>query len=109
MKGRANTTVSVLRGTTTDAFGDPADTATVVASGITASIVEQGKTVTTKVDGMVRQVRRIVGRLPAGTDIQSGDRIKDEKTSRIYVFDASADITNAVRRNDLRLDLRRIT
>lgn len=109
MKGRANTTVSILRGTTTDAFGDPADTATAVATGVTASIIQQRKIVTTPVDGTVRQVRFYTGRLPANTDIRVGDRIKDEKTNHIYMFDASADIGNAVRRNDLVLDLRRVT
>lgn len=109
MKARANTTVSILRGADTDSFGDPVDTLTVVATGVTASIIEQRKTVTTPVDGNVRQVRFTTGRLPAGTDVRTGDRIKDEKTNRIYVFDASSQPENSVRTNDIHLDLRRVT
>lgn len=109
MKARANTTVTILRGVTVDSFGDQADTARVVAKEVTASIIEQGKTVTTAVDGSVRQVRRIIGRLPAGTDIRSTDRIRDERTGRVYLVDSDVEPENAVRRNDIRLDLRRVT
>lgn len=109
MKARANTRVTILRGTTTDAFGDPVDTLTTVATGVTASIVEQRKTVTNPADGVVRRVRYTTGRLPAGTDIRDGDRIRDEKTNVVYTFDASSQVENAVRTNDIRLDLRRVT
>lgn len=108
MKTRANTTVTILRGTTVDTFGDTVDTATEVASGITASIIETGKTATTAVDGQPRQIRRITGRLPAGTDIRTGDRVRS-RAGRVYVVDAIDQIENAVRTNDIRLDLRRVT
>lgn len=109
VKARANTRVTILRGTSTDAFGDPVDTLTEVRTGVTASIMEQRKTVTNPVDGMPRQVRFTTGRLPAGTDLRNGDRIKDEKTGVIYMFDASSQVENAIRTNDLRIDLRRVT
>lgn len=109
VKGRANTKVTILRGVTADSFGDPADTATPVATDVTASIIEQRKTVTNPVDGVVRRVRFYTGRLPAGTDIRSGDRIKDQKTNAIYIFDAATTPTNAVRGSDVVLDLRRVT
>lgn len=109
MKARANTRVTILRGTSTDAFGDPVDTLTEVATGITASIIEQRKTVTNPVDGVVRRVRYTTGRLPAGTDLRDGDRVKDEKTGVIYMFDASSQVENAVRTNDIHLDLKRVT
>jgi hypothetical protein len=109
VKARATTTISILRGTTVDSFGDPVDSATVVATGITASIIEQSKMATTADDTTPRQVRSYTGRLPAGTNIQAGDRIKDEKTNVIYVFDAATAVANPVRGADIRLDLRRVT
>lgn len=110
MKGPANATVSILRGTTTDAYGDTVDVATAVATGITASIIEQRHLSTNPVDGTVRQVRYVTGRVPAGTDVRVGDRLKDEATLVVYIVDgAPHQPGNAMRTNDIRLDLRRIT
>jgi hypothetical protein len=109
VKTRANTRVTILRGGGTDSFGDPVDLAKTVASGVTASIMERNKTVTNPVDGTVRQVRYYVGRVPSGTDIRTGDRVRDERTNTVYVFDASSEAANPVRGSDIRLDLRRVT
>lgn len=109
MKARANTRVTILRGGTTDSFGDPMDVPREVRKGVTFSLIERNKTVTNPVDGSVRQVRYFIGRAPSGTDIRPGDRIKDERTGFIYVFDASSEGMNAIRGTDIRLDLRRVT
>lgn len=109
MKARANAKVTILRGTAPDSFGDQKDLPAEVATDVNASIIEQSKQATTPVDGSVRQVRTHVGRVPQGTDIRAGDRIRDQATSTIYIVDATKAPGNAVRGSDVILDLRRIT
>ncbi len=109
MNAVATTTVAILRGTSTDDYGDEVDGSTVVASGIPAAIQEQRQTVTTADDPQPRVVRIYTGRVNAGTDIQTGDRIKDETTNAIYIVDQFSQVASPVMTNDLRLDLRRVT
>jgi hypothetical protein len=109
MLALATTTVTVYRGTTTDAYGDEQDTDTPVHTGIPASIVEQSRRVTTRDDPTPRIVRYTVGRVTAGTDITDQDRLKDERTGAVYIVDAVSQMTSAAVAADLRLDLRRTT
>lgn len=109
MLALATTTISVMRGTTTDGYGDEADTDTVIATGILASIVEQTRRVSTRDDPTPRTVRYPVGRVTAGTDITDNDRIRDDRTGAVYIVDAVSSMTSAAVAADLRLDLRRTT
>lgn len=109
MLALATTTISVLRGTTTDAYGDEQDTATVVHSGIPAALTEQTRRVTTRDDPTPRIVRYAVGRVTAGTDITDQDRIRDDKTGAVYIVDAVSSMNSPAVAADLRLDLRRTT
>jgi hypothetical protein len=87
----ATTTVSILGGVTADdGFGDSADNATVSASGVPASILEQERRTTGYRDGMPRVVRYVTGRLPAGTAVTEDNRILDENTGQIYIIDSIA-------------------
>lgn len=106
----ANCEVSILRGTTTDEFGDPVESDVPVYTGIPASIREVASNETTMAEGMPRQVRYLVGRLPTGTDIQYEDRLRDEDNGRIYQVDG-IDETNQSAILDLgvRLELRRVS
>jgi hypothetical protein len=105
----ATTTLTVYRGTSTDAYGDEVDNDTIAASGIPASIVEQTRRVTTRDDPTPRIVQSATGRVTAGTDITDQDRVKDERTGAVYIVDAVSSMTNAAVAADLRLDLRRTT
>jgi hypothetical protein len=70
MQAIATTRLTVLRGTTTDAYGDEADTDTPhVHTGIPASLTEQARRVTTRDDPTPRIVRYAVARVTAGTDV----------------------------------------
>lgn len=109
MLALATTTISVLRGTSTDVYGDETDTDTVVRSGIPASLVEQTRRVTTRDDPTPRIVRYAVARVTAGTDITDQDRIRDERTGGTYIVDAVSSMNSAAIAADLRLDLRRTT
>lgn len=107
--GIATTTISILRGTTTDAWGDEQDTDTPVHTGIPASLTEQTRRVTTRDDPTPRIVRYAVARVSAGTDVTDQDRVKDERTGAIYSVDAVSQMPNPALTPDLRLDLRRTT
>lgn len=109
MIARATTSLSVLRGTTTDAYGDEQDTDTVVATRIPAALAEQTRRVTTRDDPTPRIVRYAVGRVTAGTDIRDQDRVRDERTGAVYIVDAVSSMNSAAVAADLRLDLRRTT
>jgi hypothetical protein len=109
MLALATTTVTVYRGTSTDAYGDEQDTDTPVHTGIPASIVEQSRRVTTRDDPTPRIVRYAVGRVTAGTDITDQDRLRDERTGAVYIVDAVSQMTSAAVAADVRLDLRRTT
>lgn len=105
----ATTTLTVLRGTTTDAYGDEQDTDTPVHTGIQASLTEQTRRVTTRDNPTPRIVRYAVARVTAGTDITDQDRVRDERTGATYIVDAVSQMANPAVAADLRLDLRRTT
>lgn len=105
----ATTTLAVLRGTTTNAWGDEQDTDTPHQTGIPAALTEQSRRVTTRDDPTPRIVRYAVARVAAGTDVTDQDRVRDERTGAIYTVDAVSSMANPALTADLRLDLRRTT
>lgn len=109
MIAAATTTVTILRGTTTDGYGDEVDTDTPVRTGVPASLIEQTRRVTTRDDPTPRIIRYTVGRVTAGTDVTDQDRIRDERTGAVYIVDAVSSMNTAALAADLRLDLRRTT
>lgn len=109
MLALATTTLTVYRGTTTDAYGDEKDTDTPVHTGIPASLTEQSRRVTTRDNPTPRIVRYAVARVTAGTDITDQDRLVDERTGAVYIVDAVSQMANPAVAADLRLDLRRTT
>ncbi|TXJ78627.1 hypothetical protein E2C11_16605 [Streptomyces lavendulae] len=109
MQAIATTKISILRGTTTDAYGDEQDTNTPIRTGIPASLIEQTRRVTTRDDPAPRIVRYAVARVPAQTDVTDQDRVLDERTNAVYSIDAISSMANPAAVPDLRLDLRRTT
>jgi len=105
----ATTTIAILRGTTTDSYGDEQDTDTPVHTRIPAALTEQTRRVTTRDDPTPRIVRYAVARVAAGTDVTDQDRVKDERTGAIYIVDSVSSMANPALTADLRLDLRRTT
>lgn len=108
MNAVATTTVAVLRGTSTDSYGDVVDGSTAISTGTPASIIEQRRLVATESDPTPRSVITYTGRVSAGTDIADGDRIRDERTSEVYIVDSAHRVASPVITNDIRLDLRRV-
>ena len=103
----ATTRVSILRGTTENEYGDPVDNDTPAATGVPASIVEQSREVTDPTTGTPRVVRFLVGRFYPGTDLQPGDRVKDEQDGTVFIVDVISRPQNPVRAPDVRAELRR--
>lgn len=103
------TTVTVLHGTTTNGFGDVADAATVVATGVKASLLEQRQNTTRPVSRRPQTMRYARCRVPAGTPVQVGDRVKDESTQITWQVDDITQLRNVAVAQDIRLNLRRAT
>ncbi|MFD4830139.1 hypothetical protein ACFWPV_09830 [Streptomyces uncialis] len=103
----ATTLVSVLGGTSTDAFGDETDNDTVMASGIPASLIEAQRTVREPVTGNPRIIRTHVARLPPATDVDETKRLRDETTGETYIVTAVTRNANPAMTQPLRADLKR--
>jgi hypothetical protein len=103
----ATTTVSILGGTSTDAFGDETDGTTVLASGVPASLIESTRTAMEPSTGTPRIIRTHICRLPPGTEVDETKRIKDEQTSEIYIVVSVTRNANPVLAQPLRADLKR--
>lgn len=99
------TRVDVLRGTTTNDFGDEVDADTVVLSDIPASIIERSQRVHEPKDGEDRIVRVLKGRVPYGTGVAKGDRLRDRNSDAVYVIDNVYQQANPFWRQDQSLDL----
>jgi hypothetical protein len=98
----ANTTVSILRGTVEDTYGDNEDSGTVIASGILAFISSPGMSplrpqiLGTTVYGPAAQmpsvVRELICILPSGTDVTNDDQILDENSGVTYAVYLTAQL-----------------
>lgn len=109
MKAQANTTISVLRGTAVDDYDDDRDLDQTVGSRIIAAISEARRTIKRTDSTTPERVRSFTGRVGAGTDVQRGDRVKDEQTATIYIVDDVVEQPGFQGHTpDMRLDLRRV-
>lgn len=105
-----NTTVSILRTTTTDAYGYEADdNATPAASGVLASIIEQTQNTRRPDSDRPSTIRGYACRLPHDTDLRDGDRIKDESDDAVYMVDTITRPANPARAMDWQVELRKVT
>lgn len=102
------TEIDVLRGTSTDAYGDETDTSEIVYKKIPASIIERSSIVETGTSGRPRKIRQFGARVSAKVKLQNGDRIRDRNTGDIYIVDSIARVQNPIISVDTRVDLRRV-
>lgn len=86
MYAMANCRVSILRGTTTDEFGDLADAGefTPVLVGQPAQVVEVSQFTTDPATQTPRSVRRIEARISSRVGVRESDRLRVEGNGRIY-------------------------
>ena len=105
----ATTTITVLRGTATDRYGDEVDTETVVATRIPASILERPVQGARPASGRKDTQRGYALRVWGAVDVRQDDRIRDERTGLTFVVLTYAPSTNPVGLGSTRLDLQRVT
>ena len=105
MHARATTTVTILRGTGTDEWGNDIDNDTPVATGVRAAIVEQKIYAQGEVTLQPRNLRYARMRVTWGTDIQVNDRIRDERLSQTWTITNISPLQNPTVKQDLRVDL----
>jgi hypothetical protein len=103
------TWVTVLRGTATDTFGDQLDSASEAGGDtltrVRASLIERTRSITTPNSATPRVVRYATARLPVGTSVTEEDRLRDERTGRIYAITAVTQLAAVGFTPELRLDL----
>jgi hypothetical protein len=105
----ATSTYSILRGKTTDAFGDPKDRDEAVETGVKGSVRLVRAGVTTESEGRAQTISYLVGRLPSGTDIQNGDRLQDEETGETFIVDSiDSNPRSPIMDTGVRLELRTV-
>src|SRR6267154_3769510 len=115
----ANTTVTILRGTSTDSFGDIIDAPVPVYTHIIAFIsyptmsplrpIVLGATVYEPASPEPSTTRLAACTLPSGSDIRNTDQILDEFTGVLYEVYQVTELGNAGAALDLVLTLKRVT
>lgn len=100
---------AVLRGVSTDKYGDEVDSKEPVARNVLGSVLESQRTVFNPNDQRTTVVRDLVGRFGSGTDVQSGDRIRNEKSGDVYVVLGVHEGNGPVHKSDVVVDLTRNT
>ncbi|WP_030506365.1 hypothetical protein [Microbispora rosea] len=102
------TTVAVLRGETTDEYGDPADSDTPVRGGVPISLIERDQRVFVPAENRTTIVRYVTGRVRPHADIREQDRLRDERAGSIYLVEAVSRTASVVGAADVVLTLRRV-
>lgn len=105
----ATTSVSVLRGTTTNIYSDVIDTGAVYRTGIPAYLDEQVTTVSDPSSQTPRIVRTSTCVMPFATDVTESDQILDERTGITYSIHARVNTHIPGRDSDVQLILRNVT
>jgi hypothetical protein len=109
MRAVATCRVTVLRGETTTALGDPADASTPVQDRVPFSILEQRRQTTRRADDRAQTVLYFTGRCSPRIDVRQGDRLQDESTGTIYLVTAVSRVASPIGTNDTRCDLEKVT
>ena len=106
MLGLSTGRYTIIRGTTsTDEYGDEVTSEEPLYEAVQGSVSERRRTSYNPVDSRVSTFRELVGRFGYGTDIQDGDRIKDEATGTVYYVDSVYHGSNFAMKSDVVVDL----
>lgn len=109
MLSRATGLFSIYRGTTTNDSGDETDGAYLVATSIGLSLrntTTSGESLTTDTP---RQISRLAGRAPAGTDLRQFDRIQNQTTSEYFQVDWVREPASSTGNSDLAFGAHRVS
>lgn len=105
----ATTTITLLRGTAQDSFGDTVDLDQAVASEVPFSILEVGSAARRPNEGRTDNVRNYMGRCYPSLEIRRDDRVRDERTGQVYTVDEVVTPVNPVGHTFRSIKLRRVT
>lgn len=111
MYALASNLVSVVRGTTLNAYGDTVDdpdNAQVIASGIPAQIVVTSSRAYDNTSQQIRVIQSIAGAVQSDTDIVESDQLVDDQTGATYIVESVTQEGGPGFTSDLELVLRRI-
>lgn len=81
----ANTTVSVLRGTTTNEYGDEIDSNAAIYTGVPACLTETSRQTQDPSTPTPRTIRAVELHVPDHVGLLTTDRILDESTQQTYM------------------------
>jgi len=112
MYALCSTTVTILRGTTTNAYGDIVDDPTnsvVVARGVPARITVSSVRAYDPASSTLRVIQAVDGVVQSDTDIVDGDQLVDENTNATYSIESVTQDGGPAFVPDLELVLRRVT
>ena len=104
----ATTRISILRGESTDEWGDPVDNDTVAASGIQAAITEVNQDSSNEVTGIPRTVRRAILRVGSEVDLRTNYRIYDEWNDETWTINFISRVQNPVCAMDTKAEIQRV-
>ena len=107
MRGKATTTVSILRGSEVNEFEDEVDANITVQTGIVAAIAERTRRVFLPAEGAFRVVRAYVGQVGREVDIRKLDRLRDERSGAVYLVLEISEPVNPANQPDYELELSR--
>jgi hypothetical protein len=84
-----NAVCTVLRGTTTNQFGDVIDDNQPLVTGLPIFLAETGHTTQDPSSPTPRTIREIVAQVPQYVGVTLADRIVDESTGDVYIIISS--------------------
>jgi len=108
VNGTPNARATILRGTSENAYGDPTDVETAVATGILCSIHEPDIRSDSQASDRQQQIGIYTLRAKYGTDILIDDRVKNEATGDIFVIQDVTRAPSIGRRVDVRCRMRKL-
>lgn len=108
MYGLANCSISILRGTSTNQWGDTVDSGVIVNQHIPAFIVVRSRQVFDPSTQTPRTVQTIVGAVASTVDVRDTDQILDETHSVTYAVESVTQPLAAGITPDQELELRRV-
>lgn len=108
MYALATCRASILRGTTTDDFGDVVDSSTVVQSNVLAQITERSQVVQDPNSLTPRTVRDVRGFVPSDIDISANDRLRDDTHGVVYIVVEVVRPGGPAYSRDIALQLKRV-
>lgn len=82
----ANTTITIMRGTAANAYGDLTDVGQPIYVGVPAAVNESSKVVFDPATQQPRTIRTSTAMVPGWADVLNSDTIKDERTGNYFMI-----------------------